>query len=73
MYKLISKTLANRLKALLPHIISENQSAFTSDRLITDNVIVAFKLMHFLNHKSAGKESFMAAKLDMSKAFNRVE
>ena len=72
-YKLISKTLANRLKALLPHIISENQSAFTSDRLITDNVIVAFKLMHFLNHKFAGKEGFMAAKLDMSKAFDRVE
>ena len=70
-YNLISKTF--RLKALLPHIISENQSAFTFDRLITDNVIVAFKLMHFLNHKFAGKEGFMAAKLDMSKAFDRVE
>ena len=73
MYKLISKTLANRLKALLPHIIIENQSAFTSDHLITDNMIMAFELMHFLNHKSTGKEGFMAAKLDMSKAFNRVE
>ena len=37
-YKLISKILANHLKALLPHIISENQSVFTSDRLITNNV-----------------------------------
>ena len=54
-YKLISKTLANRLKALLPHIITENQSAFTSDRLITDNVIVAFQLMHFLNQKNYRK------------------
>ena len=72
-YKLISKILANRLKPLLPHIITENQSAFTSDCLITDNVIVAFELMHFLNHKTAGKEGFMAAKLDMSKAFDRVE
>ena len=72
-YKLISKILANRLKPLLPYIITENQSAFTSDCLITDNVIVAFELMHFLNHKTAGKEGFMVAKLDMSKAFDRVE
>ena len=51
-YKLISKTVTNRLKALLPQLILENQSAFTSDLLITDNVLVAFKLMHYLNHKT---------------------
>ena len=72
-YKLISKTIANRFKAILPHIISENQSAFTPDKLITDNVLMAFELMHFLNHKNARIDGFMTAKLDISKAFNRVE
>lgn len=72
-YKLISKVLANRLKVILPHVITKNQSAFTFDRLITDNVLVAFELMHYLNHKIERKESFMSIKLDMSKAFDRVK
>ena len=72
-YRLISKALANRLKAILPHIISENQIAFIADRLITDNVLVVYKIMHFLKHKKGGNDNFMAAKLNMSKAFDRVE
>ena len=72
-YKLISKVLANQLNAVLPLVIAENQSAFTADRLITDNVLVAFELMHYLNHKTVGKDGFMSIKLDMSKAIDRVE
>ena len=53
-YKLILNTLANRLKAIIPHIISENQSAFTADRLITDSVLVVYEVMHFLKHKKGG-------------------
>ena len=72
-YKLISKTIANRFKAILPHIIFQNQSAFISDRLITDNVLVVFELIHYINHKNVGVDGYMVAKLDMSKAFDRVE
>ena len=72
-YKLISKVLANRLKTVMPSIISENQGAFTTERLISDNVLVAYEFMHYLKNKKGGKESFMSIKLDMSKAFDRVE
>ena len=72
-YKLISKVLANRLKVTLPHLITENQSVFLSERLITDNVLVAFEVMHYLEHKRDGKDCYMAVKLDMSKAYNRVK
>ena len=72
-YKLISTVLANHLKGILPHVITENQSTFTLERVITDTVLVAFEIMHYLNHKTEGKESFMSIKLDMSKAFNRME
>ena len=67
-YKLIAKVLANQLKLILPHIISENQSAFTAGRLITDNVLIVFEMMHYLKHKKEGKDCYMAIKLDLSKA-----
>ena len=72
-YKLISKVLANRLKVILPYIIFENQSAFLSGRLITDNVLIAFEHMHYLEHKKEGINAFAAIKLDMSKAYDRLE
>ena len=44
-----------------------------SKRLIIDNVLVAFKTMHHINQKKSGKVGEMVVKLDMSKAYDRVE
>jgi hypothetical protein len=72
-YKLISKVLANRLKPILSQIISCVQSAFLPDRLISDNVIIAFETLHTMQHRLWSKEGYMGLKLDMSKAYDKVE
>ena len=72
-YKIALKAIANRLKKILPNIISDTQSAFVHGRLITDNVIVAFETMHHISQKKGGRVWEIALKLDMSKAYDRVE
>ena len=55
---------------MLPDIISPTQSAFVPSRLITDNVIVAYKALHSMHIRKKGKTSSLAMKLDVNKAYN---
>ena len=44
--RIISKVLTNGIKSILPNVIFNAQSAFIPGRLITDNTIVAFEMLH---------------------------
>ncbi|KAA3458346.1 reverse transcriptase [Gossypium australe] len=73
LYKIIAKVLVNRMSNILGDCINEAQGAFIPGRLISDNVLIAYEILHSLKMKKRGKKGNFALKLDMSKAYDRVE
>ena len=71
--KLIAKVIANPLRVVVDKYIDLAQSAFVPGRLIFYSVLLAYEILHTLKHKKVGKKGFMVVKLDMNKAYNRVE
>lgn len=73
LYKLAFKVFANRLKKILPNIISPSQSTFIPRKLISDNVVLAYAAMHTMATRQRGRKGSMALELDMSKAYDKAE
>ncbi|KAA3476848.1 reverse transcriptase [Gossypium australe] len=73
LYKIVAKTIANRFQGVIGNCIDAAQSAFVQGSLISDNVLLAYEILHTFRKKPTGLKGFMAVKLDMSKAYDRVE
>lgn len=71
-YKIIAKLLANRLQLVIHKILSHSQSAFVLGRRIQDNIILVNEIMHTLK-KKRGRGSLMALKIDIEKAYDKVD
>eukprot|EP00253_Pinus_taeda_P018354 PITA_18354 len=69
LYKVISKVIANKLKPLLPMLISPEQSGYAEGRQIMDGIILTHEIIHSLKQS---KQAGMLLKLDLSKAFNKL-
>lgn len=71
-YKLISKILSSRLRHLLELIIHSSQATFVPHRSIGDNIIINHEVMFYMKNKK-GSLGFMAIKVNLAKAYDRVE
>lgn len=68
-YKIISKCMVNWLCPIL----SRKTSVFIPGRLITYNSIITFECMDYIQSVGAGSPACCAYKLDLSKAYDRVD
>lgn len=73
LFRILSKVMANRIKKCFPSLISDKQSAFVEGRLLTDNAVMAFELNHYIKRKTQGRSGVVGLKLDISKAYDRLE
>nr|XP_048330864.1 uncharacterized protein LOC125422764 [Ziziphus jujuba var. spinosa] len=71
-YKIVSKILAGRLSNVIEKIISPHQGAFVKGRWIAENTVIAQELVHKIR-KHKGKQSLMMIKIDLKKAYDRLE
>jgi hypothetical protein len=71
-YKIIAKSLADRLKHHLPNYIDHSQAAFIKNRHISSNIIITQEIIHSFTLKTWHHQAFLL-KLDLAKAFDRLE
>jgi len=69
--KAISKTLVNRLKPVLAKLVAPTQSNFVRGRQITDNILIVQEMLHTMKRKQ-GNKGYMAVKIDLEKAYDRI-
>ncbi|OMO65780.1 reverse transcriptase [Corchorus capsularis] len=71
LYNLITKIIVNRLKQILPKLVSPMQSSFVPGRQIVDNIVVVQEMLHSFK-KRKGKTGALAWKIDLEKTYDKM-
>ena len=72
MYKLVTKTVANKLKRIMPILVAPTQCGFIKGRTSSNNIIIAQEVIHKMHHLR-GNKGFMAIKIDLEKAYDKLD
>lgn len=71
-YKIFTKLMVERIKPLLDNLIFLNQVVFVPGCWISENVILTNEIIHSLKKKKGGK-SIAGLKIDMQKAYDKID
>lgn len=69
--KIFSRIIYERMKKVLPKMISKEQTGFVQGRSIAENILLVQEIITDIRKR--GKRPNMVIKLDMMKAYDRVE
>ena len=69
-YKILTKILANRIKQMLPNIISQEQNCTIPGRTIFNNLFLTRDLIKYSKEKNP---SFYILQVDQEKAFDKID
>ena len=71
-YKIISKTLVNRLKGIMGDLVDKYQNAFVPWRQMSDNCFISHEIINWVKKRKSGNSFAWILKVDLSKAYDRI-
>jgi hypothetical protein len=71
-YKIVTKIIVSRLRPIMGNLVSPFQAAFVPGKRGLDNVVIAQELIHSI-HRKNGRMGQLILKLDLEKAYDRLE
>ena len=71
-YKILARAVAQRIGAVIHHVVDSTQIGFQALRRIAENIDLAVETISYVNEPGRGKEGAFVF-LDNAKAFDRVQ